>query len=259
MADAPYMMFIGLDTGPELDRDRQMLQRFNDNYNQIHAADVTNMNPGFVRGTRYELIEPDARGDFGPRWLVIYEMNSEAAAQGYGIRFDGPPEGRPQYRPDGLAGVDAPLRWRMFWRRHAPAAGELGAAAAPYIFMVGMNAAPGSDEAGMRAFDEFYTHTHVPEVVASSRFLRGTRYELYRDYTHPAPGAPRFLAVYEFDEAGIVARAMRAANPQLGGAGLSAGPPAWEGHETLWRLTYRRVTSYVREGLLLSGSDAPSP
>jgi hypothetical protein len=105
-----------------------------------------------------------------------------------------------------------------------------------------MNVAPDVDEAGLRQFNDFYTNTHVPEVVSTSKFFRGTRYELYRDLRHPAPGAPRFLAVYEGDEVAIRTRAERKADPGKGPQ-LSSGPPAWESHDTLWRLMYRRLES----------------
>ena len=69
-----------------------------------------------MRGTRYELLVPDARGDLGPRWLAVYEMHDEAAAQAYIARNDGPPEGRPAYTP-GLADFQTTTRWRILWRQ----------------------------------------------------------------------------------------------------------------------------------------------
>jgi hypothetical protein len=109
-----------------------------------------------------------------------------------------------------------------------------------------MNVPPETDAAGLKEFDEFYTNIHVPEVVAMSKFIRGTRYELNREFLHPAPGSPRFLAVYEGDEESMKQRAALRANAG-GGARLSSGPPAWEAHDTLWRLMYRRIDSYARK------------
>ena len=68
---------------------------------------------------------------------------------------------------------------------------------------------------------------------------------LQREFLHPAPGAPRYLAVYEADDASLKRRADRAANPG-GYAALSSGPPAWETHDTLWRLWYRRIDSLTK-------------
>jgi len=68
-------------------------------------------------------------------------------------------------------------------------------------------------------------------------YARGTRFELYREFAHPAPGCPRFCAIYEADAAATEERETR-----LAGRGtLSSGPPVWEEHGTVWRLVYRRI------------------
>ncbi len=242
MADAPYMYWVGMDTAP--DTSPADVADFSDFYSNVHVHEVLASNPGFLRATRYELCEPDRRGDFGPRWLCMYEMDGLAAAKGYESRNDGPPEGRPKYTPGPAAWGHTNTRWRLIWHRVAPEAGELGAGDAPYLYFVAMNSGP-TDAAGLAAFNEFYTNTHVPEVVKVSDFRSGTRYELQREFMHPAPGAPRYLAVYEADEKSMKTRADRAANP---GAytPLSSGPPAWETHDTLWRLMYRRIDSTTK-------------
>jgi hypothetical protein len=175
----------------------------------------------------------------------MYEMDGLAAAQGYEARDDGPAEGRPKYTPGPEAWRHTQTRWRMIWHRIAPAAGELGAGGAPYLYFVAMNVPRETDAAALAAFNEFYTNTHVPEVVAVSSFRSGTRYELQREFLHPAPGAPRFLAVYEADESSLKTRADRAAHPGAY-APLSSGPPAWEAHDTLSRLMYRRIDSWAK-------------
>ena len=243
MADAPFMYWVGMNTAA--DTPAAELTRFNDFYSGTHVREVLAANPGFVRASRYELLEPDPRGDLGPRWLAIYEMDSEAAAGGYIARSDGPAEGRPQYTPGPPAWQRYESWWRLIWRRIAPAEGEVGAGGAPYLYFVAMNVPPDTDEAGLNEFNDFYTRTHVPEVVAANHFQRGTRYELYREFRHPAPGAPRFLAVYEGDDTAIETRARRRENPAEAPA-LSSGPPAWEAHDTLWRLMYRRIDSLER-------------
>ena len=237
MTDAPFMYWVGMDTAP--DTSAADLAEFNDFYSNIHAKEVLASNPGFRVAARYELRDPDPRGDFGPRWLAMYEMDSEAAADTYAARNDGPPEGRPKYTPGPAAWHHTDTRWRLIWHRIAPAEGELCASGAPYLYFVAMNVQPGTTAEELADFDRFYTNTHVPEVVAANKFQRGTRYELKREFRHPAPGSPRFLAVYDADDASLQARADRAAGSTT--PGLSHGPPAWEAHDTLWRLTYRRI------------------
>jgi hypothetical protein len=244
MADAPFMYWVGMNTPGDVSA--QDLADFNDFYSNVHASEVLAANPGFFRATRYELAEQDARGSFGPRWLAVYEMESQAAADGYSQRNDGPPEGRPTYSPGPVAWQRYESWWRLIWHRLVPETGELGAGGAPYIYLVGMDVPQGTDAQGLRQFNDFYTRVHVPEVVAVNKFLSGIRYELHRDFRHPAPGSPCFLAVYEADEASLRARAERAANPGSA-TPLSSGPRAWEGHATAWRLLYRRLDSRVRQ------------
>ena len=97
MADTPFMYWVGMNTEPATSTEE--LVRFNDFYSHTHMREVVEANQGFVRATRYELCEPDPRGDLGPRWLAVYEMQDEVAAQAYLTRNDGPPEGRPVYSP----------------------------------------------------------------------------------------------------------------------------------------------------------------
>lgn len=238
MADAPFMYWVGMNTPPDVTA--QELADFNDFYSNTHVPEVLANNPGFIRATRYELLEQDARGDFGPRWLVMYEMDSARAADLYIQRNDGPPEGRPVYSPGPVAWQRYEGWWRLIWHRLVPEAGELGAGGAPYIFMVGMDVPEGTTEQGLQEFNDFYTTIHVPEVVAANRFLSGIRYELHRDFRHPEPGAPSFLAVYEANDESLATRAERAANP-ASATPLSSGPQTWEDHITAWRLVYRRI------------------
>ena len=243
MADTPYMYWVGMNTAP--DTTPEELAKFNDFYSHTHIPEIFAANPGFMRATRYELCEPDPRGALGPRWLAVYEMEDEAAAKGYIARNDGPPAGRPAYSPGPSAWQTYEGWWRLIWRRVAPVAGELSPAASPYLYFVAMNVPPGTTDAELAEFNEFYTNTHVPEVVSVSHFQSGARYELYREFRHPEPGSPRFLASYEADDRALQTRRERAANPGAGQQ-LSSGPPAWEAHDTLWRLLYRRLDSHER-------------
>jgi hypothetical protein len=93
----PFMYWVGMNTSP--DTDPAAVAEFSQFYSTVHVPEVVASNPGFVRGTRYELLQPDPRGDYGPRWLAVYEMDGEAAARTYATRNDGPPEGRLRYTP----------------------------------------------------------------------------------------------------------------------------------------------------------------
>src|SRR5438045_2031366 len=93
----PFMYWVGINTAPQTSSTD--LAAFNSFYSRVHAGEVLARNPGFVRATRYELLQPDPRGDYGPRWLAVYEMDGEAAARAYAAREDGPAEGRPTYTP----------------------------------------------------------------------------------------------------------------------------------------------------------------
>jgi hypothetical protein len=232
----PYMYWVGMNT--PVDATPDALAAFSRFYSTVHAPEVLAANPGFVRATRYELLAPDPRNDLAPRWLAVYEMADEAAARGYIERNDGPPEGRPTYSPGPSAWQGAKSAWRMIWRRVA-ASGR--SEVPPYaIYLVGMNVPADTDAAGLAAFNDFYTNVHVPEVVALRGFASGTRFELQREFVHPAPGCPRFCAIYEADEESTT-RLVRRDAPPAGAPPLSSGPPTWEQHDTLWRLVYRRI------------------
>src|SRR5713101_1425483 len=110
---SPFMYWVGMNTTP--DTDATALAEFSRFYSKTHLPEVVASNPGFVRGSRYELLQPDPRGDFGPRWLAVYEMDGEAAADGYITRNDGLPEGRPRYTPGPAAWRQTETRWRLLW------------------------------------------------------------------------------------------------------------------------------------------------
>ena len=242
MADAPFMYWVGVNTVPGTSPEE--LAKFDDFYTNVHMREVVQMNPGFIRATRYELVGPDPRGNYGPKWLAMYEMEDQAAADYYIKRNDGGAD-RPKYTPGPDAFKNMEGWWRLIWNRFVPRAGELGGDAA-YLNFIAMNVQPGTAQKGFDQFNNFYSYTHIPEVVASGGWMRGTRYELYREMRHPEPGSPRFLAVYEGDENTEERRKARAAAPPGSGTKLSSGPPPWEAHDTLWRLLYKRCSTWAK-------------
>jgi hypothetical protein len=229
------MYWVGMDTDPRTSP--EALAEFNHFYSTTHVHEVIAAHPGFVSVSRYELLDPDPRGGAhtGPRWLAVYEMEDEAAAQHYLKDNERPWLHRKQYSPWPSARKRAKTTWRMMWQQIA----TRGSAERPpeSIFLVGMNVPADTDAQGLAEFNAFYTETHVPEVMAYGGYERASRCELYREFAHPAPGCPRFCAIYEADaEATETREARRAAR-----GSLSSGPPAWEAHDTLWRLVYRFI------------------
>jgi hypothetical protein len=233
--DHPFMYWVGMDTDPRTTP--EALAEFNHFYSTTHVHEVIAAHPGFIGVSRYELLDEDPRGGShqGPRWLAAYAMQDEAAAERYLKDNARPWLHRKQYSPWPAARKRAKTTWRMLWRQLATHGSSDGLPAS--IFLVGMNIPPGTDDAELAAFNQFYTSTHLPEVMAAAGYSRATRFELYRGFAHPDPGAPRFVAVYEAD---AVATEERQARRAARGS-LSSGPPAWEAHDTLWRLTYRLI------------------
>jgi hypothetical protein len=231
----PFMYWVGMDTDPRTTP--EALAEFNHFYNTVHVHEVIAAHPGFVSVSRYELLDPDPRGDVhrGPRWLAVYEMVDEAAAERYVKDNARPWLHRQKYSPWPAARRKAKTVWRMLWREIAACGSAAGLPES--IFVVGMNIPEGTSDAELAEFNAFYTGTHVPEVIEAGGYARGTRFELYRELAHPEPGCPRFCAIYEADAAATEARNTRRADRKP----LSSGPPVWEAHDTIWRLVYRRI------------------
>ena len=231
----PFMYWVGMDTDPRTSP--EALAEFDRFYSTTHVHEVVAAHPGFVNSTRFELLDQDPRGGehAGPRWLAAYEMKDEASAERYVKDSARPWLHRQKYSPWPPARKKAKTVWRMLWGNIA----TVGSASQPpeSIFVVGMNIPSDTHDKGLAEFNKFYTETHVPEVMRYGGYTRATRFELYREFAHPAPGAPRFLAIYEADTGATEERIKRReARPPL-----SSGPPAWERHEVMWRLVYRRI------------------
>ena len=237
--DSPYLLVVGVDL-PQDGLDEVDLAAFNDSYSQIHVPDVVEANPGFMRGTRYELIQPDPRGDLGPQWLAAYELADRAAADGYLQRAAQPGPGQAARRD--WADYGRTVRWRVLWRRHEDFRGAIGPWGRPYLFVIGMDVPSGTDAAGLAAFNEFYSRAHVPQVVQALGYVQGLRFQRLHSFVHPEPGCPQFMATYDGDEEAI--------RRQVAGVPPDAiqmeGPDAWNNRHTQWRLVYRRVSSYAR-------------
>lgn len=233
--EGSFLIIIGEDL-PGLSQEE--LVAFNDNYSQVHLPDVVSHNEGFLRGTRYQLIGPDPRGDLGPGWLTVYELGGEEAVASYLHRAGAgdTPLGSP---PDDRGGR---VRWHLVWQRYPGYHGAIGRWGRPYLYLIGMDVPPGTSDAELRAFNQFYDELHVPEVVSVLGYEQGLRFELVRGLTHPEPGCPRFMATYAGDEKAI----RRAAEGIPADAIRLDGPQAWNNRRTQWRLLYRRTASCAR-------------
>lgn len=230
--EGSYLVVVGEDR-PELSDDELVACR--DGYAQVRLPEVVSGNAGFRRGTSYQLIGPDPRGDLGPGWLTVYELDGPDAAASYLRRAetgDAPPP----------AADGGRVRWHMVWRRRDGYQGAIGRWGRPYLYLIGMDVPPGTSAAELAAFDEFYDELHVPEVVAVLAYDRALRFEQVRSLAHPDPGCPRFMAIYDGDEKAI----RRAAEGIPDGAIRLDGPPAWNNRSTRWRLLYRRLASWAR-------------
>jgi hypothetical protein len=242
--NAPYVLIIGLDTPNELSEADE--QRFTDCYSHTHTPDVVESHPGFIRGTRYELIGPKGAQGTGPRWLVFYEINSEASAFAYCERLDGPLSGYPFYR----AWTDLPksIRWRSVWRRGAEG-GQIGANGAPYLRLVGLRPVTSSAWQELGSFQEECTTKWIPWITSEFGFERGTRYDLHRSF-EAEEDAPYVATVLE----GYEQATIRLAEHPLTSAELTAivGPST----SITWNLHYRRTGSYLRSALCFPGTSA---
>jgi hypothetical protein len=164
----------------------------------------------------YELLALAGRGFRPPRFLSSIH------------RGEGDP---PDTEPEP---VDPSLRltWSLVYRRIAETGPE---EVTPYaIYLLGVDPPVGATEEELVSFNEFYTGVHLPEVAERRHALRAVRYELEREVRAPYKPAPRFLAVYEVDEAS-------ASNRRHTGPPYAKGPEVWQGHTTPWRLWYTRL------------------
>lgn len=240
MSDALLTYWVGMDI--PADTNENDVAEFNHFYSNTHRSEVLASNPGFLRGRRYELVQDDPRGPRGPRFIAAYDIENKEAAQRYIDRNDGPDSDRPVYSDGPSAWQKRQTKWRLMWQHLMNAPGGQNVAAAPYMYLVGMSAAAGANEAELASFNTFYNDIHVGEVMKGYGFVSGARYQCLREFMHPAPGVPDFLAMYGLkDEAAaqVFMQGRLTADPS--GNSFSAGPPVWMNRDTRWRLTYRLV------------------
>ena len=235
--EQPYSYWVGLDTPS--DASAEDLIAFNEFYDDIHVPEVLAANEGMVSAARFELVRPDARGDFGPRWLAVYELADEQAAREY-VRRNGPgASDRPTYSAGPLLWSQMTARWRILWERIAEV-GSLPEDDSELLFLVGMSVPDDTAPEQLEQFNDFYTSVHLVEVMKHGGFPRACRLALHEDLLHPSPGAPTFCAAYETGGPDPL-DGLFGAPPGT----FTDGPPAWTARDTRWRLLYRRLTTTV--------------
>lgn len=171
-------------------------------------------------GARYELLALAGRGFRPPRYLTVTAApESDDAAPSAAD-----PRGDQSFR----------RTWSVAYRAIAETAPRV--VTTPFaIYLLGVDPPTDASDTDLEVFNDFYTNVHLVEVAERRHALRAERYERDHVLAPPAKGAPRFLAVYEFDEAG-------AAHRRHVGPPYSAGPEVWQRHTTPWRLWYRRLS-----------------
>ena len=221
-----FSYWVGIDT-PDVPPDH--IAAFNDFYSSVHLPEVLANNPEFRSVDRYELTQPDARGDLGPRWLARYTLDAERAGQH--IRDNTTPGDRGSYTPF-PAGIETVVRWRLLWTVLSTTGKPLSAAP-ERINLIGMDPAPDSTDEEVRDFNTFYDTIHVHEALHLMAADNVTRYEIARTYLPEGQPPLRFAALYEF--ASVQPPAKAPVGP------VSDGPRAWAERKTHWRLGYTRV------------------
>ena len=209
------------------------LREFNQFYSSTHVPEVMKRYPGMTSCERFELSEPDERGDFGPRWLARYSLSEHGAAHYLAANSD--PEIAAPYTEWPLPGHELQIRWRFLWRGLTTDGTSTGTSRA--VRLIGMDPARGATDDELTAFNEFYDATHVPEARDFLGSAFATRLALFHDFSASAVGPPRYAAVYELNDHGPAASAARP---------LSDGPPSWQNRRTHWRLTYALIDRFRR-------------
>jgi len=226
-----FSYWAGLDTPGA---SQSEVRRFNEFYWSTHVPEVLAHNPGFVRCDRYELVQPDERGDLGPRWLTRYTMDAAAATQ-YVDENSRPGYVMP-YTAFPALGCQIIVRWRLLWEQLA-SSGD-ATFESKRIRVIGMDPSDQSTGVQLREFNEFYDDVHLLEARLILGATHAARFELARSFLASVDMPPRYAALYELDGP---SRA-----PETWTSQLSTGPLAWENRNTQWRLEYERIESPVQ-------------
>jgi hypothetical protein len=230
-ADALYINGSSMEAG-RLDGDD--LRR----YYGIHIPEAVELNPGFVRATRWELLRQDPRDGRGPQWLNMFELDGPTAVQGY---LDRNAPGAPKQEGFTPAPTLSPTKHPLFksmWEKVATS-GAPSATPVATAFVVGMDVPDDLTEAEAAEFETYFLGTHAPEVREGWGYDRFVAYRLLHDLGHKGPRAPRYLMVYTADaDATEVVRERRERAVTEGEPPRTPGPAVWDRRDGAWRLHY---------------------
>lgn len=165
MTAAPAVHVSGLDVEPGFAED------FDRWYVEEHLPTALR-EPGWRRATRYACLDGE------PRTLTIFELDDEASGRG--------PAPAP-FRDPAFARRIRDYQARTYREIHAAGADP---AAAELINLITVDI----DAAGAEAFSSWYTHVHVPEILACPGWLGARRYE-------STDSDSTFMAVYALADA----------------------------------------------------------
>lgn len=106
------------------------------------------------------------------------------------------------------------------------------------VLVVATNCPPGQEA----AFNDWYTNTHVPDILQLPGMVAATRYEIVGQ---PRTGQGRFLALYEIDSDDPAAT-MSGVNRAI--PGLAAQGRMFDGLELVYGATYQPITERLPAG-----------
>ena len=207
------------------------MEELNEWYDTVHVPEVVDRNPGFTRGRRWQLVDPEPSGSRAPFWLAVYDIADQGNADGYLQRAAAGIAVSPPFTPPPPAWKKLEVRWRLLWR----AFHSRGSCEDPQrLFLVGMDPMAGASTVERKDFDDFYSDVHVPEVMELLGFESGKRSRCHGTIAYPGDNGPEFCAAYESTD--------RTPMDRAGARGrLSEGPRAWQHRRVSWRLTYERL------------------
>lgn len=172
--EAQGLLAVWTDIAPEAERE------FNDWYNTEHIPQLLGV-PGFLSGRRYQAVEGE------PRYLALYELTNVEVLKSDAFRQvrESPTEWSKKIIPLFRNTAIGAYR-QLFSCRNYPIQ------EAEFVLTVRLNI-PAERE---NEFNQWYNIDHLPALVSVPGVYGARRYQA-------AEGDPKYLAVYEMNEAGV--------------------------------------------------------
>ena len=167
--------------------DAEREKEFSGWYDNVHLADILKT-PGFLNGRRCEMKEfRDGRGKF----VTMYEIETDDMDKTIAVRV----EKRAKEIEQGRGSTAFIIVWKdVLWRQIAKlvADKEHDPRKQRWVNLVETNCGDASRE---QEFNDWYTNTHLPDVLETPGFMAATRYEMkeFRD------GRGKYFTLYEIE------------------------------------------------------------